>query len=759
MAGYRNLLAKSWDASLAPEPPPHCRLLTHLKAVQAAAEAIADSVGASILANLELDLGLWAPRLRIALSLAGMLHDLGKANGYFQGMVRGKLEFPATAQPIRHELLTVLILLNNSGGMADWLLRRLAEAGQEAVADAMFRTVIGAIGGHHVKLDGEWSKAFPRQGGGGSTIDIYLGHLDLAPLFCDGLPRRNESWSLLVSDPDYPGKLRSRFNQESIEWKDFLDANPDWKRFATAVKALTVAADVAGSALLPEGVGIKGWVRDALDRRTTAEKLDGVARNRLGQCPARPFQLAIGTSSTRVTLVEAGCGSGKTAAAYLWAAQQLRGRKLFFCYPTTGTATEGFLDYVAQSDVEAALIHSRAQVDLEQVAMSRDGLHFDERQDQRLRIASLNAWAPEVVLCTADAVLALARNNRQGLYRSPSLLAGAFVFDELHAYDDAMFASVVALIKALPGAPFLLMSASLPTNRKEFLRQTLGEVGIVAPPAELEAIPRYSIARADPAAAFTQAAERVSQGRRVLWVCNVVARAQATFDCAIAAGLPVVAYHSRFRYEDRVARHREVVEAFAAPPGAGLLAVTTQVAEMSLDLDADLLISELAPVPALIQRLGRLNRRVSEQDPGRPRAALMLRPDNERPYERPELDAADAWLDALMELARPLSQRDLADGFLALADAGPLRLDLTMPWLDSGWCATPQSVREPGFTVTVLLAADADRCRVDAKELVKRSLPMPYHERMESWTRLHGAFVAPPNAIRYDAHRGATWAD
>ena len=95
------------------------------------------------------------------------------------------------------------------------------------------------------------------------------------------------------------------------------------------------------------------------------------------------------------------------------------------------------------------------------------------------------------------------------------------------------------------------------------------------------------------------------------------------------AKLPVVAYHSRFRYMDRVERHREVVDGFSSTEKRGLLAVTTQVAEMSLDLDADLLVTELAPVPALIQRLGRLNRRVNEENPGTPRLAFIIPPESE----------------------------------------------------------------------------------------------------------------------------------
>ncbi len=770
MCPYPHLLAKGWNPDNGGEPPAEVRLLPHLRAVEAAALAIVDASGETILANLQLPTEPWLARLRLALRLAALFHDLGKANSYFQGMVRDKAKFSPDKQPIRHELISVLILLRNSGGVADWVRRQIALAGLAEVGEELFRTLVGAVACHHVKMDEEWTKAFNPGRGGGTDLDLYLGHADLQPLFGDLSPT-DETWPLADKQPGFPGKEHAPFNEGSNEWQDHLHAAPEWRRFAAAVKALTIAADVTGSALLPKGVGIKGWVNDALGQRASADALREVAELRLAGRPPRPFQTAIADTSARITLVEAGCGSGKTAAAWIWAARHAQGRKLFFCYPTTGTATEGYLGYVAESNVEGELIHSRAAVDLERVTTT----HEEGHEDDRLRIASLNAWAPEAVVCTIDTVLALVRNNRRGLYGSPAILAGAFVFDELHAYDDTLFTAVVAFIKALPGAPFLLMSASLPAERKRQLQSKLGAIGTITPPAVLEAIPRYRLQRAEATEAFAQAVQCLQAGGRVLWVCNVVARAQAVFDQAQEAGLPVAAYHSRFRYKNRVERHRTVVDAFAAPAGQGLLAVTTQVAEMSLDLDADLLVTELAPVPALIQRLGRLNRRVNEENHGKPRLAMVIRPESDLPYDKEAFAVADEWLDRLSAAKPPaglqpaggggseqaVSQRDLADHFLALAEAKPTRLDWRTAWLDSGWCAWPQSVRDLGanFSVNVILDQDADACRANAQEIIKRSLPMPYHRRMEGWTTLRGAFIAPPDAIQYDANKGATWAD
>lgn len=751
---YADLLAKGWDPKTGGAAPDHARLPNHLCAVQSAAESIVDACGETILANLDLQPGLWLRRLRLAVAVAALLHDLGKANSYFQGMVRGDVRCPSTAQPIRHELISALILLRNIGGFTDWVRQRIQASGHADVADELLKTVIGAVAGHHVKLDTDWTKAFPvDQGGGNTAITLYLGHADLVPLFGSQPQRSDETWSLVRSDASYPGEFKTDFNLESGDWLDDLTSRPDWRRFAATVKALTVAADVAGSALLPTGVSVSDWIKDALSRRPSAEQLQTVVDARLGGLALRPFQQVIGQSETRITLVEAGCGTGKTVAAYAWAARQAKGRKLFFCYPTTGTATEGFIDYVAESDVEAELIHSRAIVDLEGIATTQD----QDEGDTPLRITALNTWSPQVVVSTIDTILGLPRNNRRGLYSSPAILSGCFVLDEIHAYDDAMLVAMVAFIQALPGAPFLLMTASLPAHRRAYLEKHLGTIGSVPSPAALERIPRYIIRRAEQDDAFAQAERIVRQGKRVLWVCNIVARAQGLFDRATAEGLPVVTYHSRFRYQDRVARHRDVIKGFADDSDQGLLAITTQVAEMSLDLDAWHLVTEEAPPPAFIQRLGRLNRRVSEESPGEPRLAVIVTPENGAPYGPADWAGAENWLDDLLD--RPVSQRDLAEQLEGLASPKPKRLDSRMAWLDSGWCATLQSVREPGFNVNVLLDEDLEICRSSGLERIRRALPMPYQARMEHWRTLHGLFVAPADAIDYDEYRGATWAD
>lgn len=120
--------------------------------------------------------------------------------------------------------------------------------------------------------------------------------------------------------------------------------------------------------------------------------------------------------------------------------------------------------------------------------------------------------------------------------------------------------------------------------------------------------------------------ERTRDGGCVLIVRNTVARAVSLFEALRAdpdLGQDVTLAHSRFIGPDRAANDAGLVDRFG-PPAAGrerpggvrpAIVVATQVAEMSLDVDFDLLVSDLAPVDAVLQRIGRLHRHARAHRP------------------------------------------------------------------------------------------------------------------------------------------------
>ena len=299
------------------------------------------------------------------------------------------------------------------------------------------------------------------------------------------------------------------------------------RRFVALVKAIVIAADLAGSVLPRSGLDSVSWVKDVLLRTCQRSDLERLATRRLDGKLLRAFQSAVANSSARITLVRAGCGSGKTTAAYLWASRHAPGRKLFFCYPTTGTATEGYADYALPDEMEAALIHSRSEVDLEELRGAPDC------DDFQVRLDALAAWDVALIVCTADTVLGLIQNNRRGLFSFPTIANGVFVFDEVHAYDDRMFGSLLRFVEIFRGTPILLMTASLPNERVEILKNltaSLGQcLGEVEGPTELEMIPRYRLQRGSLEEVWDRVHQLLTQDGRILWVANTVDRAVAFY--------------------------------------------------------------------------------------------------------------------------------------------------------------------------------------------------------------------------------------
>src|SRR5205085_7798046 len=130
--------------------------------------------------------------------------------------------------------------------------------------------------------------------------------------------------------------------------------------------------------------------------------------------------------------------------------------KLFFCYPTTGTATQGYIDYADGTEMEAALMHSRADLDRELLFSGES----DDSEGIESRLSAFQTWRKKLIICTVDSVLGLMQNNRRPLYAWPAIAQAAFVFDEVHAYDESLFGALIEFLKTFRGAPILLMSAS-----------------------------------------------------------------------------------------------------------------------------------------------------------------------------------------------------------------------------------------------------------------------------------------------------------
>jgi CRISPR-associated endonuclease/helicase Cas3 len=279
-------------------------------------------------------------------------------------------------------------------------------------------------------------------------------------------------------------------------------------------------------------------------------------------------------------------------------------------------------------------------------------------------------------------------------------------------------------------------------------------------------------------------AETLSRREKVLWVRNTVDRANTVYAQALGQfeDASVDVYHSRFRYADRSKRHRRVIDRFK-DSARGSLLVATQVAEMSLDLSADLLVTDEAPVSALIQRMGRLNRRATLDQPATPKPAIVCALPESRharlPYDQRDLDDSRRWVKALMDLGRPLSQRDLSDEFgrqshgrtVDLHEANEVAEFFGVVGKTGLWRTVPGATRADGTTLSVLLERDlkahanAHGSREPNGDWVRRhEVSIPFKPVMLGWKRVRGIRIAPSTDLLYDFDEqtaegtGARWA-
>ena len=167
-------------------------------------------------------------------------------------------------------------------------------------------------------------------------------------------------------------------------------------------------------------------------------------------------------------------------------------------------------------------------------------------------------------------------------------------------------------------------------------------------------------------------------------------------------------YHSRFKLADRRTQHNSIISSFRTPSGP-LLAMTTQVCEMSLDLDADVLITEHAPIAALIQRMGRCNRR------GKPRGdelgeVYIYPPTDSLPYKPEEIKEAQPFVSALD--GEVLSQADL-EAIMEKHQPVQREPERFSSFLESGCYAMSYPYREgEEFTVPAVLDGDVEEWRL-----------------------------------------------
>lgn len=342
------------------------------------------------------------------------------------------------------------------------------------------------------------------------------------------------------------------------------------------------------------------------------------------------FQMSVGHNPANHLCAIAACGAGKTAAALKRAAEfaaQHRIDRVIFCLPSRFTSNSILRDltdpqkYGYRED-SVALIHGEALTVLRQPPQR---VHEDEERFSLSEEDALKRWGIRyehpITVSTIDHMLMSMYHGYKFSDRAyGNMLSSLVVLDELHAYDSTTMSAIkdgLTILKQA-GIPTLVMSATLPATRRHFFgigeNHTVEEKTDNFHPFILKQLSSpLTLGKGFNILASEDAIGLLAQqcGRKVAVYVNQVERAKALARAARQA-LPnsrVFCYHSELAGVDRARIEIEAVSAFRGH--LPVVLVATQAAELSLDISADVMITELAPADVLVQRAGRLNRRAT----------------------------------------------------------------------------------------------------------------------------------------------------
>ena len=375
----------------------------------------------------------------------------------------------------------------------------------------------------------------------------------------------------------------------------------------------------------------------------------------------------------QIHLLEDVTGAGKTEAAVMLTHRLMASGcadGFFIALPTMATANAM---YGRIADVygrlfagQPSLVLAHGQRDLVSdfaaTVLPASTLEHDARQLDDSASARCTAWLADhnkrallspAGVGTIDQVLLAVLHSKHQSLRLLGLLRKVLVIDEVHACDTYMqgLLEVLLTFHARAGGSAVLMSATLPRRMKQALLGAFAKgLGQRAPTATADAYPLVTTwSAADPGHLMqTPVATRpdvqrrvqihsshdetkvmaairtaLAAGQCVCWVRNTVADALtafAQFQTELAAD-DLLLFHARFALRDRLDMEERVLACFGRHSGsaqrAGRLLIATQVVEQSLDVDFDLLVTDLAPIDRMIQRAGRLrrHRRTSDGTP------------------------------------------------------------------------------------------------------------------------------------------------
>ena len=335
-----------------------------------------------------------------------------------------------------------------------------------------------------------------------------------------------------------------------------------------------------------------------------------------------PWQLKYLEDKSAVLI--APTGSGKTEYALLWS----KG-KTILTIPIRSAVNSIYnrlVKYFGEENV--GLLHSNADLVLFQ-EKGKNLSYTPELEGEILKNVELSRFLSyPFVVTTGDQIFPAALKYPDYDMIYSTLMRSSLVVDEVQAYDPRSAAIIVKMLEDVRvlGGRFLLMTATLP----KFIEREIIERTDVENPidvySEVSGSSRsiISVVGGNDETILKIAEKHYKERKRVLIIRNTVSKALKIYDALKKKGLNVDIIHSRMTFSDRRIKE-EKIEKFQ--PGSSYdepaVLITTQVAEASLNIDFDVLVSDIAPADSLVQRMGRVYRK-REYEGSKPNVYIVV---------------------------------------------------------------------------------------------------------------------------------------
>lgn len=514
-----------------------------------------------------------------------LLHDIGKVSPLFQRKLKGYKPNPLEMN-FRHEIASLFFL--------------------DMVEESIRYPIIDMIVAHHKSI-GKDSREL-----GILDLDYYYRNKVFEYHAIDFNVWSKDAIGILVEYglPNMSLTLTNAFNSYQYALEYCKTKDKGWSEW----KGLLIGADHLASAI--------GENKNKVPKLFQQPNVNFYNR----QDELYPLSLIKSDETKKHTFVKAPTGAGKTD----FLLKRCKGR-IFYTLPFQASINamyERIKNDLKEKTEDIRILHSISRLVIE-------GNNIEEKVIQDKFGAAIKVLTPHQL-----AAIAFGTRGYEGILFD--LKGCDIILDEIHTYSDVIQSIVLKMVEILDniGCRIHIGTATMPTALEKAVLKILGTENVQYVELENKVLDTFDRHIIHKSFSFNELYEVINEAteekQKILIVANRVANAQALYQILddLYPGVSKMLIHSRYKRADRNRLETELKEVYNKSIEACIV-VSTQVVEVSLDISFDLMITETAPIDALIQRFGRINRKRNYNTIGQYKHIYVIAPPDSEKESKP----------------------------------------------------------------------------------------------------------------------------